>query len=195
MNELQSGTQSPTAATRSFSGYGTGCRAWESLGCGRRCCGKIKQWVPTMNCSCLTPTKTDRPASVRQLYLITADHRGGLDHLGGPGGHSVASEATTIKCHDIMSTTPLSASVTLTRPAAHVPLRRNNVCAIETRFHCLRRLQPPMLHVCTCLCASDSCTGAGTAAPGKQRVAVSCLVRLPSCHTLRQSANNERIRV
>jgi len=56
------------AATQSLSGYGAICSAWESLGCSRCCCGKIKQRVPMINCSRLTPPKTNRPASVRQLY-------------------------------------------------------------------------------------------------------------------------------
>jgi len=42
-----------------------------SLGCRRLCCGKIKECVPTVNCSRLTLAKTDRLAIVRQLYILS----------------------------------------------------------------------------------------------------------------------------
>jgi len=103
-----------------------------SLGCHRRCCDKIKEWVPTVNCSHLTLAGTDRPDIVRQLYLITADYLGGLKLRSN----------TVISCQ---SRSPA-------RQAKHL-CYVINVCAIETRFHLLRP-QLPKPHVCAWLCVS-----------------------------------------
>jgi len=81
--------------------------------------------------------------------------------------------------------TPLSVIIRL--PAGAVPSVQ-----LRTRFRCLRRLQPTTLDVCACLCASHTPSPSTApvqgllepAAPGKQWVVMSCLVRLPSRLTL-----------
>jgi len=146
----------------------------------------------------MTPAKTDRPAIVRQLYLTTADYLGGLDHLGGPGGHSVVrgvwsyNQTPRYRVNDA----PLYRSRS---PAAQLKhcCYIINVCATETDLS----PQSPTLHVCACLCASPAPSPSTapvhglleTAARGKQRVVVCRLV--PRSSHARQKANNERIRV
>jgi len=81
-----------------------------------------------------------------------------------------------------VSDAPLSQSCSPARQAKHL-CYVINVCAIETRFR-LRRPQPTMLHVCTCLCASPAQSPSiapvhgllETAARGKQRVVLCHLV-------------------
>ena len=179
-SKVESGTNAPRPQ-HGLSGYGAGCRAREILGCGRRCCGKIKQRVPTINCNRLTPAKTDRPASVRQLYLITADH----DHLGGLGSHSMGCGvwSFTISCQRRSSS--LSRSRSPSRQAKH-RCYVINVCAIEMRFIS----SPPATaanatRVCLLMCIPCPvpvlCTGAWAAGDSCSRETAGG--RLPSCPT------------
>ena len=129
------------------------------------------------------PRPTNRPVS--DSCTFTADHLGGLDHLGGPGGHSMASEylrSATISCQWRPSL-PRSFS-----PAQQAKYRCYviNVCTIETRFRCLRGAgRSRRCYTCVLAYVHPPSTAPvegllETAAPGKQQVVVS---RVMSCHS------------
>ena len=141
----------PAATTLSLSGYGAICGAWESLGCGRHCCAArsnsefpwstvvVWHWPrPTdplnFPMSDSRPSRWSRPPGWLRRPVWRLKLRWESD--------------TTISCQRHPS---LSRSCS---PARQYRCYVINVCAIETRFHYLRRPQP--LHVCACLCASPS---------------------------------------
>jgi len=171
-----SGTQPPAAATQSM--VTAPAAVPGSLGCGRCCCGTIKQPVSTINCSWLSRWSTP-PGWPRQPQ------------------HGVWSydQMPRYRVND-------APSLTRSRSVAHPSGRRSTVvyvikvCAIETWFR-LRRPQSPTLHVCACLCVtfvprpvSVQCTVAWTAGDGCSRETAGG--RLPSCPTLITRCGNQQ---
>jgi len=151
-----------------------------SLGCRRRCCGKIKEHVPTVNCSVWQwPRPTDQPVS--DSYTLSQQTISVVWSYDRTPRYRV-------------NDAPLSQSRSPTKHLCYVI----NVCEIEAWFR-LRRPQLPTLHICACLCASPAPSPSTAPVHGLLETAApagnsgwSSAVLSHTHHTPRQKANNER---